>query len=270
MKKALLCLFLVSCINFVHASDENIIKLLSTTSTRDSGLYSHILPMFENEYNIKVYVIATGTGQAIKNAQNCNGDLLITHADKLENKFVKNGFGLSRHNLMYNDFILVGPKDKSNEFRNAKDIIEVFSLIAKNKNKFISRGDNSGTDISEHEIWQKTNIDIQKHSGDWYLKTGQGMGATLNITIATNSYTYTDRATWLKFNNKQQHVIVFENDPLMFNQYGIVKINPKHCKMNSYYYSNIFFKWITSAKGQGIIGSYKLNGKTLFTPNFND
>ncbi|MBT7236670.1 MAG: sulfate transporter [Gammaproteobacteria bacterium] len=270
MKKIFLFLFLIINVNSVYASDNNIVKLLSTTSTRDSGLYGYILPIFENEFNIKVYVIATGTGQALKNAQNCNGDLLITHATELESEFVKNGFGISRHNLMYNDFILVGPKHHSNNIKKSKNIIEAFNLISDNKEKFISRGDNSGTNISELNIWNKTNVDIQKYSGDWYLETGQGMGATLNIAIATDSFVYTDRSTWQKFNNKQEHVVVYENDPMMFNQYGVVQINPKHCNMTNYNYSNIFFKWITSKKGQELIRSYKLNGKSLFIPNFSE
>ena len=270
MKNIFLYLFFIIYIGSSHAADDNIVKLLSTTSTRDSGLYNYILPVFENENNIKVYVIATGTGQALKNAQNCNGDLLITHAYKLESEFVKNGFGISRHNLMYNDFVLVGPKDHFDIIRKSENIVEAFILIANNKDKFISRGDNSGTNISEHKIWNKAKIDIQKYSGDWFLETGQGMGATLNIAIATNSYVYTDRSTWLKFNNKQEHTIVYENDSMMFNQYGVVQINPKYCTMTNDYHADILFKWITSKKGQELIRSYKLNGKSLFVPNFHE
>ena len=272
MKKIIIYIFCMFCVNhgYCYGSDNNIIKILSTTSTRDSGLYKYILPIFEKKYNAKVYVIATGTGQAIKNAENCNGDLLITHAQELEINFVNNGFGISRHNLMYNDFVLIGPNTKIDLIKKSKNIIDAFNLIAMSKYKFISRGDNSGTNISEKKIWDLTNIDIKKNSGKWYLETGQGMGATLNVAVATDAYAYTDRATWLKFKNKQDHIITYEGDSRMFNQYGIVKINPTHCKNINYKYSNLFFSWITSKQGQKLIKNYKFNDKVLFVPNFNE
>ena len=261
-------LIFISSINSGYASNNNVLKVLSTTSTRDSGFYNYLLPKFEEQHKVKVYVIATGTGQAIKNAQNCNGDILITHAPDLEKEFVKNKFGVSRHNLMYNDFVLIGPKTQLRELQKLTNITDVFSYLAFNKIKFISRGDNSGTNISEHKIWNLSNINIKNHSGDWYLETGQGMGATLNIAVATNSYVYSDRATWLKFKNKQNHMIVYENDHLMFNQYSIVQINPKYCTMINNKLADTFFKWITSKDVQQLIKNYKLDGKSLFVPNF--
>ncbi len=252
----------------ISHSDNNIIKILSTTSTRDSGFFNYILPKFEKQFNANVYVIATGTGQAIKNAINCNGDILITHATDLEEQFVKDGFGDSRHDLMYNDFIIIGPKNKN--ISDSNNILDVFKNIAKSELKFISRGDNSGTDISEKKLWELADINITNHSGSWYLETGQGMGPSLNIAIATNSFIYTDRATWLKFQNKQEHEIKFSGDERMFNQYGIVKINPDHCDNLNLMYSNLFFNWITSKHGQSLINNYKYNGHPLFFPNHND
>ena len=261
------CIFIFSNINIAN-SDSNTIKILSTTSTRDSGFFKYILPKFEKQFNANVYVIATGTGQAIKNAINCNGDILITHAIDLEQKFVKDGYGNSRHNLMYNDFVLVGPKNKK-KF-DTKNILDVFKIIAKSELKFISRGDNSGTDISEKKLWGLADINISNQSGSWYLETGQGMGPSLNIAIATNAFIYTDRATWLKFQNKQDHQIKFSGDKKMFNQYGIVKINPEHCNNLNVKYSDLFFKWITSKQGQSLIYNYQYNGQPLFFPNHND
>ena len=248
---------------------ETMLKILSTTSTRDSGLYEYLLPFFEKKYNIKTYIIATGTGHAINNAKRCNGDILITHAKQYEIDFVKKGYGLIRSDLMYNEFIIVGPSSDPLNLNEEKYVLEAFDKIQKSGFKFISRGDKSGTHMSELQIWanlNKFNPHNQKKS--WYLESGQGMGATLNIAVGLGAYAYTDRATWLKFKNKQHHRIVFAGDKMMKNQYGIIKINPEYCKNINHANSAIFYSWITSPEGQRLIGNFKMHNESLFTPNY--
>ncbi|MBJ40883.1 MAG: sulfate transporter [Gammaproteobacteria bacterium] len=264
-------LSLTLCFFAINLYADSQIRILSTTSIRDSGLYEHILPYFEDKYKIKAHVIATGTAHAINNARQCNGDILITHAKNFENEFVRNGYGLLRSNLMYNDFVVVGPKSDPINTKESKKVTEVFSKIQDSKSNFVSRGDNSGTHLSEINIWK--NPDLTQPDGiidTWYLESGQGMGATLNIAVGLNAYTYSDRATWLKFSNKQGHTILFDNDEIMKNQYGIVKINPNHCKNINHRASNMFYNWITSKEGQDLIASYRLNNQVLFIPNFNN
>ncbi|MAM05803.1 MAG: sulfate transporter [Flavobacteriales bacterium] len=245
------------------------LRILSTTSTRDSGLYSYLLPIFDQKYNINSHVIATGTGHAIKNAENCNGDILITHAKKLEDEFVDNGYGKIRSNLMYNDFVLVGPSSDPIKLSTSTNLSDALSKIYQFMPFFISRGDESGTHLSELHIWD-TLIKIKPNPSvnRWYLETGQGMGATLNVAVGMNAYTYTDRATWLKFKNKQNHVILFENDSLLRNQYGIVLISNEHCKDINHNGAAIFYNWITSNEGQQYISKYMLNNRSLFIPNY--
>ena len=266
MKILLILLFLFS--NMSYGSDLNTIKLLSTTSTRDSGLLEYLLPVFEKKYNVQIHVIALGTGQALQAAKSCNGDILLTHASKLENKFVVDGYGISRDNLMYNDFIVIGPRNDPADIELLTNVANVFRQIASSNNLFISRGDGSGTNISENNIWSSINIDPVEYSGLWYLEAGQGMGSTINIAIGKNAYTYTDRATWLNFKNKASHSILFEGDPIMHNQYGIIRLDPDRCVNASNRNIDLFYKWILSKEGQLLIGEYTLNGSKLFIPNY--
>ena len=258
---------LISLIIFcLPVMSESTLKILSTTSTRDSGFYNYILPIFEKKFDIKTYTINTGTGQAIMNGKNCNGDILITHSKYLEDNFVKNGYGLSRKNLMHNRYVLIGPAKYKELFENTRSVIDAYNIIYSNKIKFVSRGDESGTHLSEKKIWNNANLNLNSENL-WYLSVGQGMGPTLNMAIAMNSVTYSDIATWLKFANKGDHVILFEGDDMMINQYGITLINPNHCENINHDDAKIFHKWMLSDEGQRIIGEYKYNNIPLFRPN---
>ena len=266
IKYLFLFIFIMSFAEFIGA-ESNKIRILSTTSTRDSGLYSFILPKFEKKFNVKAHVLAVGTGQALQNAKNCYGDILIVHATHLEKKFIEEGYGVERNNLMYNDFVVVGPNNDPAHIYKTKNITNVLKKIINTSSIFISRGDNSGTHISETELWKLSNLDPSIYSGDWYMESGQGMGATLNIAIGMDAYSFTDRATWIRFKNKQNHKILFEGDPQLYNQYGIVKINPKHCKNRNHSLANNFYNWILSAEGQKLIGSFRIDGERVFIPN---
>ena len=266
MKILLILVLMFSDVSY--SSDLNAVKLLSTTSTRDSGLLEYLLPVFERKYNIQIHVVALGTGQALEAAKSCNGDILLTHASELENKFVLDGHGKSRDNLMYNDFIIIGPQNDPAGIKLMDNASNVFRQIASSNNLFISRADGSGTNISENNIWGFININPVEYSGQWYLEAGQGMGSTINIAIGKNAYTYTDRATWLNFKNKANHTILFEGDPLMFNQYGLIRLNPDKCINANNKNIDLFYKWILSKEGQSLIGEYTLNGSKLFIPNY--
>ena len=257
-----LFIFLLLLVQNVYASDS--IRLLSTTSTRDSGFLDYIIPLFENEHNIRILPIALGTGQALISAQNCDGDILLTHAPKLEKKFIRDKYGIKRNSIMYNDFVVIGPNKDSLRINEHDNVIDVFKTIKRNKVKFISRGDNSGTNFSELTIWKKANINPNIGKGIWYLESGQGMGATLNITVGMNAYTYSDRGTWVKYQNKQQHKILFEGDDLLLNEYSIILLNNKNCPMINQTAAMLFYKWITSQKAKDIINSYRINGYQVF------
>jgi len=248
-------------------SSERSLILQSTTSTANSGLYNHLLPVFEDETGIKVHVVAVGTGQAIRNARNGDGDVLLVHSKEAEEKFVADGFGLKRFDVMYNDFVIVGPPAdpaKIAGLGNAKDALR---KIASARSFFASRGDDSGTHKKELQIWAAANLDPSKDSGTWYRETGSGMGATLNIGVGMGAYVLTDRATWLSFGNKRDFKTHVQGDEVLFNQYGIVLINPaKHPRVKASA-GQRFIDWILSPKGQGAIAGYKLRGKQLFFPN---
>ena len=248
-------------------SSERSLILQSTTSTANSGLYNHLLPVFEDETGIKVHVVAVGTGQAIRNARNGDGDVLLVHSKEAEEKFVADGFGLKRFDVMYNNFVIVGPPAdpaKIAGLGNAKDALR---KIASARSFFASRGDDSGTHKKELQIWAAANLDPSKDSGTWYRETGSGMGATLNIGVGMGAYVLTDRATWLSFGNKRDFKTHVQGDEVLFNQYGIVLINPaKHPRVKASA-GQRFIDWILSPKGQGVIAGYKLLGKQLFFPN---
>ena len=266
-KKIILMLSLLFLNTSLSYSDETYDKKLiiqSTTSTRDSGFYNFILPEFEKHYKIKVKVVAYGTGQAINNAKNCNADILIVHSLYDEIDFVKNGYGIDRSDLMHNDFIIIGPENDPLNIASQKDVKNAFKKILLRESSFISRGDDSGTHKAETKIWEKIEVDPKDRKYKSYYESGQGMGATINIAIGMNGYTYTDRATWINFKNKINHKILFEKDPLSFNQYGIIRVSNEKCPNVNIKASKIFYNWILSDIGKKLIKKYKVNNEQLF------
>ena len=243
------------------------IILQSTTSTQNSGLYDHILPLYQAQTGGQVRVVAVGTGQAIKNAKNCDGDVLLVHSKADEEQFVADGFGLKRVDVMYNDFVMVGPKDDPAQIKTATSITTVLGQIYQSQSRFISRGDDSGTHKAERRLWQQAKIDPSAFSGRWYLETGQGMGGTLNIAVQLNGYVIADRSTWMAFGNREDHEILFQGDQHLFNQYGVIVVNPAHCPTVQYEKAQAFADWLTSPQGQAAISSYRINGQQLFFGN---
>ncbi len=249
-----------------YANAESII-LASTTSTQNSGLFDHILPAFTKETGITVNVVAVGTGAALKLARNGDADVLMVHHKTSEEKFVKDGFGVERFDLMHNDFVLVGPDNDPADIKSANSVVTALQQIEKQKTPFLSRGDDSGTNKRELELWHEASFDPKAVSGDWYRETGSGMGATLNTAVAMQGYALTDRATWLSYKNKQNMQVLFEGDKRLFNQYGIIIVNQNkhpHVKRKE---ANSFVDWLLSSKGQSLIASYKVAGEQLFTPD---
>ncbi len=249
-----------------HTDDTSII-VQSTTSTANSGLYDHILPTFKSAAGITVNVVAVGTGQAIKNARNCDGDVLLVHARSAEEKFVAEGFGKTRSDLMYNDFVIVGPATDPAKIAGKKSVAEAFAAIATKNALFASRGDNSGTHKKEMQLWTKAEIDPTVDSGTWYRELGSGMGATLNAAVGMQAYVMTDRATWISFKNKADYKVLVEGDDALFNQYGVILVNPEKCPDVEADAGQKFIDWLLSAEGQSTIAAYKLDGKQLFFPN---
>ena len=243
------------------------IILQSTTSTQNSGLYDYILPQFIKKNGIDVRVVAVGTGQAIKNAQNCDGDVLIVHSKASEEIFVKSGYGIYRKDLMYNDFVIIGPENDSAKVKSSDNAFEAFKKIFNERAIFASRGDESGTHKAEVKMWNNLNMNTNDFDVEWYRELGLGMGATLNVAVQMDAYALSDRATWLTFKNKRQHLILFEGDESLFNQYGIIPVNPNKCPSVKTNLSKIFIDWILSMEGQNLISSYKKNGQQLFFPN---
>lgn len=248
------------------AADEAII-VQSTTSTESSGLYGHLLPLFKAATGITVNVVAVGTGQAMKNARNCDGDVLLVHAKPAEEKFVAAGYGVMRFDLMYNDFIIVGPPFDPAGIKSMTDAPAAFKKIAAAAAAFASRGDDSGTHKTEMRLWTAAGIDPQTGSGKWYRETGSGMGATLNTGVGLGAYVITDRATWISFKNKGDFQILVEGDEALFNQYGVILINKARCPSVKADAGQAFVDWLLSADGQNAIRSYRLDGKQLFFPN---
>jgi tungstate transport system substrate-binding protein len=251
------------------AQDQSII-VQSTTSTANSGLYDYLLPIFQDETGIQVNVVAVGTGQAIKNAENCDGDVLLVHAKAAEEKFVAAGFGTTRTDLMYNDFVIVGPAADPAAVSGMTDVQGALTKIAEAGALFASRGDDSGTHKKEVSLWAETGIDPTASSGDWYRETGSGMGSTLNAGIGMGAYVMTDRATWINFGNRQDYVIEVQGDEDMFNQYGVIPINPAKCPAVNVDAAQTFADWLVSAKGQEVIAAYKIDDQQLFFPNAPD
>jgi tungstate transport system substrate-binding protein len=248
------------------AQDQFII-VQSTTSTEASGLFGHILPKFQEQTGIEARVVAVGTGQALKNAQNCDGDVLFVHAKPDEEKFVEAGYGVERLDVMYNDFVIVGPAADPAKVGGMSDASEALEMIAGAKAPFASRGDDSGTHKKEMSLWQEAGVDPTAASGEWYRETGSGMGATLNTAVGMDAYALTDRGTWISFENKRDFEVVVEGDDALFNQYGVIRVGPEHCPNVKTEPAQQFVDWITGPEGQQAIADYQLNGQQLFFPN---
>lgn len=246
---------------------DNTIIVQSTTSTANSGLYKYLLPMAQQATGVQVRVVAVGTGQAIKNAERCDADVLLVHAKSAEQQFVDRGFGTRRHDLMYNDFVLVGPPDDPAGVRGSPTITAALQRIASSQSLFASRGDQSGTHKKEMNLWQQADVNPVVQSGQWYRETGSGMGATLNTGIGMGAYVLTDRATWLSFGNKAGYDIVMQGDKRLFNQYGVILVSQQHCPNVRSVAGQAFIDWLLSADGQEAIASFQVNGKQLFYPN---
>ena len=254
-----------------HASaQDKSIVVASTTSTQDSGLFGHILPMFKAKTGIEVKVVAQGTGQALDTARRGDADVVFVHAKPAEEKFLSEGFGVKRYPVMYNDFVLIGPKADPAGIKGSKDIVAALGAIKAKGADFISRGDKSGTHQAEINLWKVAGVDIAKDKGPWYKEIGQGMGAALNTASASNAYVLADRGTWLSFKNRGELEIAVEGDKRLFNQYGVMLVSPeKHPSVNKDLGQQLI-DWLVSVEGQKAIADYKINGKQLFYPNAND
>lgn len=251
----------------VQAQDKFIV-VASTTSTEQSGLFGHILPIFTQKTGIQVRVVAQGTGQALKTAEQGNADVVFVHDRVAELKFTADGWGVDRREVMYNDFVIVGPKSDPAKVAGSKDVVAAYKKIADAKAPFASRGDSSGTHAAELRIWKEANIDVKATGAGWYRETGSGMGPTLNTASGMNAYAFTDRGTWLSFKNRGDLIVSVEGDVKLFNQYGVMLVNPAkhaHVKVNE---GKAFVDWITSKEGQDAIASYKIEGQQLFFPNY--
>lgn len=248
---------------------QQFITVQSTTSTQNSGLYDHLLPKFEQSTGIEVRVVAVGTGQAIRNAELCNGDVLLVHARAAEKKFVAEGFGGPRMDLMYNDFVVVGPANDPAGIAGVDDAAEAFARIAATKSLFVSRGDDSGTHQKEMQLWTAAGVDPVPESGSWYREMGSGMGATMNAGVGMSAYVLADRASWLAFGNKGEFVVAVEGDERLFNQYGVIPVSRDKCPNVKAELGQTFIDWLLSNQGQGAIAGFKVDGKQLFFPNAN-
>ena len=243
------------------------ITVASTTSTEQSGLFRHLLPIFEKQTGIQVRVVAVGTGQALDIGRRGDADVVLVHAKPLEEKFMAEGQGVRRYDVMYNDFVLIGPKSDPARVRGSKDVVAAFQRIHAARAPFVSRGDRSGTHFAELEIWKLAGIDIAKEKAAWYRDTGQGMGPALNTAAGMNAYLLADRGTWLSFKNRGELAIDVEGDKRLYNQYGVMLVNPaKHPKVKKEM-GQAFVDWLLSAEGQKAIADYKINGEQLFFPN---
>jgi tungstate transport system substrate-binding protein len=249
-----------------HAQ-ERFITVASTTSTEQSGLFGHMLPIFEQKTGVKVHVVALGTGQALDLARRGDADVVFVHARSAEETFLAEGQGVKRFPVMYNDFVLVGPKTDPAGIGGGKDIVAALKKLEVVKAPFVSRGDRSGTHIAELALWKDAGIDIDKAKGPWYRDTGQGMGPALNTAASMNAYVLADRGTWLSFKNCGDLTLLVEGDKRLFNQYGVMLVNPdKHPSVKKEL-GQLFVDWVISPEGQNAIAAYRINGEQLFFPN---
>ncbi|HAO43764.1 MAG TPA: sulfate transporter [Afipia sp.] len=249
----------------VSAQDKSIV-VASTTSTQDSGLFGYILPLFKAKTGIDVKVIAQGTGQALDTARRGDADVVFVHAKAQEEKFVSEGQGVKRFDVMYNDFVLIGPKTDPAGVK-GKDIVVALKTIQEKAAPFVSRGDKSGTHSAELALWKQSGVDLETAKGPWYREIGQGMGAALNTAGAMNAYVVSDRGTWLSFKNPGDLAIVVEGDRRLFNQYGVILVNPEKHPTVKKDLGQSFIDWLISPEGQAAIAAYQVNGKQLFFPS---
>jgi tungstate transport system substrate-binding protein len=248
-------------------ADEKSIIVASTTSTQDSGLFAYILPLFKAKTGIDVKVVAQGTGQALETGRRGDADVVFVHAKTLEDKFVADGFGVQRFDVMYNDFVLVGPKADPAKIAGGKDIVAALGAIHASASAFVSRGDKSGTHAAELTLWKMADLDPATVKPTWYREIGQGMGAALNTSASMGAYVLSDRGTWIAFKNKADLAIAVEGDQRLFNQYGIMLVNPAKYPTVKADLGRAFIDWMVSAEGQAAIAAYTINGQHLFFPN---
>src|SRR5215813_12687367 len=259
----------VALLALAPAHAQQRIVVASTTSTQDSGLFAHILPLFKAKVGIEVRVVAQGTGQALDTARRGEADVVFVHAKKLEEKFVAEGYGVRRYPVMYNDFVLVGPNSDPAGIKGTKDVVQALKTIKTKAAPFMSRGDWSGTHIAELDLWRAAGIDIEKENGPWYKELGQGMGAALNADSAANAYMLSDRGTWISLKSRGELGIAVEGDERLFNQYAVILVNPlRHRRVNKAL-GQALIDWLVSAKGQTAIAGYKIKGEQLFFHNAN-
>lgn len=256
----------LAIVSFATAQEGRVL-VQSTTSTQNSGLYDYLLPVFEAETGLQVAVVAVGTGQAINNARNGDADVLLVHAKEAEEAFVAQGFGIERYDLMYNDFVLIGPASDPASLGAAQTLGEALTRMATGAAKFVSRGDDSGTHKKERALWASASLQDVALPSDWYYESGAGMGATLRVAIELGGYTLTDRASWIAFEGKRDHKILLQGDMALFNQYGIIPVNPeKHAHVNAAG-AQRFVDWMLSERGQSLIAAFRIDGEQLFFPN---
>ena len=258
------------CVGLGAPSQERFITLASTTSTEQSGLFGYLLPIYEKETGIRVRVVALGTGQALDVGRRGDADVVFVHARSAEEKFVAEGQGVKRFPVMYNDFILIGPKSDPAKVGGGKDIIAALKKIQAAQSPFVSRGDRSGTHVAELDLWKASGIDLDKAKGPWYRDTGQGMGPALNTAASMGAYILADRGTWLAFKNRGELTILVEGDKRLFNQYGVMLVDPEKHPNVKKELGQQFIDWLVSQTGQKAIADYKINGEQLFYPNAGD
>ena len=248
----------------ITIADERSIIIQSTTSLKNSGFYDYILPFIFDDIGVKANIVAVGTGAAIRNSMNCDGDILIVHSPQREKKLVSSGYTKINHYLMHNYFIIIGPKEDPAKIKNFKSPYKAFEKIFNTQEYFISRGDNSGTYDKELYIWEELNIKPRVYSGKWYLETGSSMGATINIAIGLGGYTFTDKSTWINFSNKKDFVIMVKGHESLINPYGMMAITRNKCPNVREGASNKFINWLLSEKGRVKISEFRVDGKKLF------
>ena len=251
----------------VAPAQEPFIVMASTTSTEQSGLFGHLLPAFARETGISVRVVAQGTGQALATARKGDADVVFVHDPVAEEKFVAEGYGLARREVMYNDFVVIGPKSDPAKIAGGRDLVAALTAIAGSGSAFASRGDKSGTHAAELRFWKLAGIDPKATGSVWYRETGSGMGPTLNVAAQMNAYTIADRGTWLNFRNRAELAILVEGDKRLFNQYGVIVVNPAKHPHVKQALAQKFADWVVSPAGQGAIAAYKIGGEQLFFPN---
>ncbi len=266
MKRLMLAALLAAA--FPALSQDKFIVVASTTSTEQSGLFGYLLPIFQKRTGIQVRVVALGTGQALDLARRGDADVVFVHARSAEEQFLAEGQGVKRFPVMYNDFVLIGPKSDPAKVAGGRDILEALKKVKGAASPFVSRGDRSGTHIAELDLWKAAGIDIAKDKGPWYRDTGQGMGPALNTAQAMNAYILADRGTWISFKNRGDLVIEVEGDKRLFNQYGVMLVNPAKYPHVKKEMGQKFIDWVISPAGQATIAGYKIDGEQLFFPNF--